>query len=984
MKDPAVFAVNRMDARSDHACVDERGAPLPSLSLDGLWGFAYFPGPEELDEALFVSGEPPREIRVPGHMQLQGCGRPQYTNVAYPWDGREPIAPPDIPKDNPTGLYIRRFTLPQGMPGARTVLRLEGAEPCCFVVLNGQFIGYAEDSFTPSEFDVSAALRPGENRLCVAVPRFCTASWLEDQDFWRFSGLFRGVSLHAETPVYVRDVALTPTPDDTLHSGGLGAEALIVAAEPGRARVTLRCGEHAAARDIELAEGPNRVTLSLPVPAPLLWSAETPHLYEARLCVEGVDGAFLAEARQEIGFRQFQMRNGLMLLNGKRIVFRGVNRHEWSAARGRAITAEEIEADIRLLKQNNFNAVRTSHYPNQSFFYRLCDRYGLYVIDETNLETHGTWLLRSIGLPGQTPLPDGDPVWRAAVLDRGESMRSRDKNHPCVLIWSCGNESYGGSTIYALSEQFRARDPHRLVHYEGIYHDRRFPGTSDMESRMYARPRAIARYLRRRPKKPFILCEYAHAMGNSFGSVDEYVALEDRYPQYQGGFIWDWIDQGLAREGQDAAATAGDFAVGGDFCDRPNDRYFCGDGLLFADRRPSPKLLEAKHLYAPLRLTIQKDGVLVENRNLFADTNEFCFEWTLTEDGLPAAQGDFLLDVPPGESGFMPLSLPAIGEGERVLTCRAVLKSACLWADAGHEAARGQAVLSATRRAAEVLAPAKVFTGMANIGVHMENGRAIVDRLTGLMTSLVMGREYLLSPPVPDFWRAPTDNDRGNGSPHRWRRWKAASLYRRGTPAFVNAKKGSVWALYHCGGVFYTLRYRFYAADALDIRLRLWPSPGHAPRVGLQLTLPPDFSHIRWYGNSAPEAAADRRNALNLSLNESTVSAQYTPYLNPQDCAGKTDLRYFTLADEEGHTLTLSADQPFSLSALPWTSHELENAPSAAALPPAQKTVLCVAGRQCGVGGDDSWGAPVHKPYRVKTGLGRSFTLRLRLEPPSR
>ncbi len=967
--DPETFAVNRLSARSDHENPDET-----RLSLDGDWGFACCARPEALDERLLYGGEPPESIRVPAHIQLSGFGAPQYTNVAYPWDGRERLKPPAIPLENPTGLYIKRFTL-SALPKGRAVLRLEGAEPCCFVTLNGVFVGYSEDSFTPSEFLVDGLLTAGENRLCVIVPRFSTASWLEDQDFWRFSGLFRSVYLRFETPVAVYDLSLVPTLDESLSSGLLDAQACVCAPAETEAAVTLRCGGHTVSKRLRLQAGRQDIRLSLPVPAPPLWSAEAPRLMEAELTLTGADGAPLCRARQDIGFRRFEMKDGLMLLNGKRIVFRGVNRHEWSAAHGRAITSEEIEADLRLLKQNNFNAVRTSHYPNQSLFYQLCDRYGLYVVDETNLETHGTWMLKSMGLGNQAPLPDDLPAWRAAVLDRGLSMLERDKNHPCVLIWSCGNESYGGKTLFELSELFRARDPHRLVHYEGIFHDRRYPDTSDMESRMYAKPRQIARYLGRRRKKPFILCEYAHAMGNSFGNVDEYTALEDGYAQYQGGFIWDWIDQALQ--------TEEGLAVGGDFFDRPNDRYFCGDGLLFADRRPSPKLLEAKFLYAPLRITPLEGGVTVQNRRLFCGTSDVRFVVTLRVGGQEIWRDGFLLDVPAGETRTAALTLPESG-GERILSCAALLSERTPWAEAGHELAFGQSLLRATDACAPSAAASRPFCGMANIGVHMNAARAIIDRRTGLMISLNNGREFLLSPVAPDFWRAPTDNDLGAGMPLRWRKWKIASLYRKSTPAFIHGKNGAVTALYHAGSVFYRVDCRFFENDTLEMTLRLCPTAGDAPHAGFCITLPPDFSILRWYGNSAPEAVSDRRSALNIGLNESTVDAQYVPYLDPQDCAAKTDLRWFTISDGAGYALELSSDAPFEASALRWTSHELEQAASLAALPPAGKTVVCASLARSGVGGDDSWGARVHPRYRVKTGRGLVFTLRLRLKrPPS-
>ncbi|MDO4571992.1 MAG: glycoside hydrolase family 2 TIM barrel-domain containing protein, partial [Clostridia bacterium] len=923
IRDPAVFAVNRLEAHADHTVLGADGAPAPVQPLDGEWELAFYERPEDIDEALLVSGEAEARVRVPGHLPLQGFGRPQYTNVAYPWDGREALRPPEIPRENPTGLYIRRFLLPELPADRRAVLCLEGAEPCCFVTLNGSFAGYAEDSFTPSEFDITDFLLPGENRLCVLVPRFATASWLEDQDFWRFFGLFRSVYIRFEESLHIRDLALRPLLDEGLENGRLELTLSLEARrDAGAARIELSCAGAELSAPLSLAAGRQELAFSLPVARPRLWSAETPHLYELRAVITDAAGGFLAGASAFAGFRHFACRDGLLRLNGRRIVFRGVNRHEWSCANGRAVTPEEIEEDIRLLKRNNFNAVRTSHYPNQSLFYALADRYGLYVIDETNLETHGTWMLKSLGLPGQTPLPDDRPEWREAVLDRGRSMLERDKNHPCVLFWSCGNESYGGRTLCELAAYFRARDPLRLVHYEGISRDRRYPDTSDVESRMYAKPRQVERYVRRGPKKPFLLCEYAHAMGNSFGNVAEYVALEDRYPAYQGGFIWDWIDQALLLPG-----AGGGLAAGGDFLDRPNDRYFCGDGLLFADRSPSPKLMEAKALYAPLRIRPERGGIAVENRQIFSGTEGLRFRWTRLSDGLPDAEGDFLLALGPGETGFYPLTLPE-GPGESILRCEARLAEDRLWAEAGHVLAAGEAVLHSAPASAPADRPARLFTGMANIGAHMKNSRAIIDRRSGLIVSLEGACEFMLAPLLPDFWRAPTDNDLGCGAPLRWGKWKLASLYRRSLPALTDAKKGRVTVFCRSGPVRYRLDYRFYEDDALDIRIRLYPLRGDAPRFGFQLTLPPAFDRFDFYGNSAPEAAVDRRSALRIERGEGRVSEQYVPYLNPQDCANRTDLRWLRLSDGAGHALRLSADVPFEASVLPWTSHELENAPS--------------------------------------------------------
>ena len=983
IRDPEAFAVNRLPAHSDHAWTDARGEAALTLPLDGDWEFAYYPAPEAVDEAVFSDATLPDTIAVPGHMQLSGYGTPQYTNVAYPWDGHAALIPPEIPDENPVGVYARMFALPKSWEGRRVTLTFDGVEPCCFVMLNGAFIGYSEDSFSPAEFDITARLLPGENRLVVLVPRYCTASWLEDQDFWRFCGIFRGVRITALPDVYLRDIESIALPAEDLRTATLTANVTIDAARAqSNARITLTCAGQTASCALSPTTGVQTYVLTLAVSSPKLWSAEAPHLYDARISVTDADGTELTASTQAVGFRRFTMQDGVMRLNGKRIVFRGVNRHEWSATHGRAITQAEIESDILLLKRNNFNAVRTSHYPNQTAFYRLCDQYGLYVIDETNLETHGTWMLRSMGLPCKHILPDDRPEWRKAVLDRGQSLLERDKNHACVLLWSCGNESFGGKTLYELSQYFHARDPHRLVHYEGVFRDRRYNDTSDVESRMYAKPRQMEAYLRKRPKKPLLLCEYAHAMGNSFGNVDEYVALEDKYAQYQGGFIWDFIDQGLDPRAVPNAPKQSAFCVGGDFFDRPNDGYFCGDGLLFADRSPSPKLAEAKALYAPVRIAITPDCITVTNRNLFASAANLQFVWSIAENGAPFADGGFTLDVPAGESGRFPLpDSVAYGERQGEIVCSCAAKLACdtPYAPAGHEVAFGQAVLRAALPEATAHTPARIVRGLANIGARMAHSHAIVDRRTGLLVSLRRDAEMLLSPITPDFWRAPTDNDIGNGAPHRWAKWKIASLYRLCSTAFASERKGRIRAWYCSRGVLYRVTYRFYEDDALDMTIRLYPTPGDAPRVGFALTLPPSFHRLTWYGNDEREAASDRKNARRIARCEDDVRTQYVPYLHPQDCADKTDLRYLTLSDDAGHSVTLSSDAPFTASALPWTSHELENAHNCDALPPITKTVVCAAGGKCGVGGDDSWGAPVHRPYRIKTGGGRTFTLHIRL-----
>lgn len=977
LQDPEKFSVHRLAAHSDHVCLDREGKPLGAVSLDGEWRFALFEDMETLLTAMRAGKAPEGKIRVPGHWQTQGWGRPQYVNTQYPWDGTDDIVPPQLPARNPLGLYQRRFDLPETWGGRAVRLVIEGAEPCCVVYCNGSFVGYSEDSFTPAAFDLTPFLRGTDNALWVIVPRFCTGSWLEDQDFWRFSGLFRSVRLYAVEPVHIEDMDLRPALSPDFRRGTVALRATILAKERKTARAALCAAGCEIQRTFSLAPGVNEWEMELAVPQPLLWSAETPHLYELELRITGEDGAFLAGARQKIGFRSFCLQDGLMRLNGKRVVFRGVNRHEWSCRTGRAVSREEMEWDVRTLKQNNFNAVRLSHYPNQSYFYELCDTYGLYVMDETNLETHGTWMSMGRAARTEHTLPGDHPQWREAVLDRGRSMLERDKNHPCVLFWSCGNESAGGATLFALSQWFRRRDSSRLVHYEGIFYDRAYPDTSDVESRMYAKPEEIASYLSGHPTKPYISCEYAHAMGNSFGNTEEYTALEDRFPLYQGGFIWDFIDQALL------TAPAGEepyLAVGGDFGDRPNDGYFCGDGLVFADRTLSPKMEEARFLYAPLVITCSEQGVRVRSRRLFLSTKDIRFTLTLAADGRPIREEVFRLEVPPEETGWYPLSF-ALPEtpGELTLTCTAALDTQTRYAGAGHEVAFGQAVLkkAAPREAPE--RPAVLLPGNANIGVDMGATHALISKATGELYSYRRdGVEYLETPLRPDFWRAPTDNDRGSGQDVRWAHWKTASLYRTLLRLETDVPGGTVTARYAAPGtpaITYSVTYRCFAGGRVEVTLALEAVAGTAPCAGFTLGMPAGYDRLSWYGNTQRESYCDRQNGCRLGLGTALVKDRLTPYLHTQECGNLTELRLLRVGDGQGRGLRFTAPAPFEGTVLPYTSHELEQAECRRRLPPATRTVVGLYAGKSGVGGDDSWGARVHEKHLLHTDQGLCFSV---------
>ena len=553
VKDPQYFCDGRMEAHSDHMYYrseEEREDEETSYrhSLNGLWKFHYarnYASTVAGFEEDSYSCKDWEDIYVPAHIQMEGYDAPQYANVQYPWEGHEELHPGQIPERfNPVGSYVKYFHVPENMKGKRVFISFQGAESGLALWLNGTFVGYSEDSFTPSEFELTEYLKEGENKLAAQVFKWTASSWCEDQDFFRFSGIYRDVYLYTVPEVHVYDLQIRSIPDETLKKASLE----IVTKTWGKVKMKLtlsRKGE-ILLQDEKALDGEDTCTWE--ILNPLLWSAEEPNLYDLDMEVYDENGMLQEIIPEKVGFRRFEMKDGIMTLNGKRIVFKGVNRHEFSSVTGRHVSREELIQDIVTMKQNNINAIRTCHYPDASPIYRLCDEYGLYMIAENNLESHGSWDVAELTGDYTDIVPHNKPEWLGMMLDRVNSMYQRDKNHPAILIWSCGNESFGGKDIFEMSEFYRKNDPTRLVHYEGLFHDRSYNATSDMESQMYPSVEAIKDFLAKDDSKPFICCEYTHAMGNSCGAMHKYTDLTDAEPKYQGGFIWDYIDQSIYKK----------------------------------------------------------------------------------------------------------------------------------------------------------------------------------------------------------------------------------------------------------------------------------------------------------------------------------------------------------------------------------------------------------------------------------------------------
>ncbi len=983
LSDPEVFQVNRCPAHSDHKFYrnrEERKAGENSLiqSLNGTWKFGYAENPSERKIDFYkeeVCCEEFGEIQVPGHIQLQGYDRCQYINTMYPWDGQEFLRPPYVSEEyNPVGSYVKEFELSEGLLEKQVYLSFQGVETAFYVWLNGVFIGYSEDSFTPADFLVTEILKPGKNKLAVEVYKRSSASWLEDQDFWRFSGIFRDVYLYAVPKIHVRDLFINSSLRENYTKGSVKVRMNLSGETEGCFTIILKDAEEkivSVKENIPLAEYTEE---ELDVGNVFPWSAENPYLYDLELEIRDAQGNLTEIVTQKTGFRNFEMINNIMCLNGNRIIFRGVNRHEFSPERGRAITKEDMIADIRILKQNNMNAVRTSHYPNQSFWYELCDQYGIYLIDEANLESHGSWQKLSKCEPSWN-VPGSLPEWKEAVVDRARSMLERDKNHPSILIWSCGNESYAGEDILAMSQYFKERDPSRLVHYEGVFWNRAFDHISDMESRMYAKPEEIIEYLEQADKKPYISCEYMHAMGNSCGGMELYTKLEKEYENYQGGFIWDFIDQAVWKQNEDGSRR---LAYGGDFDERATDYCFCTNGIIYADRRLSPKMQEVKQLYAPVGIQVEKDRIIVENKNLFCDLSRYVFKEQTAKDGILISSRELKFEAAPGMKAEC-LANPIPQEaGEYTVTVTAHLKETCAYAKAGHEVAFGQGIFNVEAPKVEKnhKKDFKVIYGDVNVGVKGNNFSAMFSRSEGGIISLIYyGKEYITRTPKLTFYRAATDNDAGMGASYRDSGWLAASLGMRFVPdsfkvredihfleieVEYEAKYPEVfrckvcWHITDCGELELTANYPGIKSEEF------------VPLFGIDFKMKKELEAFAYYGYGPEENYSDRMCGARLGIFESTVKDNLSSYLIPQECGNREQVRWIRVLDKEKKGICFrTGDKPFAASVLPYSAYELGNAMHAEELPPCEYTWVRLMAAQTGVGGDDSWGAPVHQQYKL-------------------
>lgn len=992
---PEVFQVNRLEAHASLIPYEEIYSSENYLLLNGDWKFSFAENPEKRIKNFYENDYDTtgwKEIKVPGHWQLQGYDYPQYTNKLYPWHGKENVKVGFAPTEyNPVGSYVRSFQLHEGFKNRPLYISFQGVEAAFYLWINGEFVGYSEDSFSPSEFDITPYVIDGENKIAVEVYRWCDASWLEDQDFWRLSGIFRDVYLYTTADAHIYDFSVITDLDDNYTNAELKIKAKVTNYfEKEMEDMTLEAllydknnslvYNEPLKMKVDLNNKPEMVLeISKLIENPLKWSAEQPNLYNLVLTLKDNTGDIIETAHCYVGFRKFELKDGFMKINGERILFKGVNRHEFNCKYGRSISYEDMVYDIKLMKKFNINAVRTSHYPNNVLWYELCDKYGLYVIDETNLETHGMWELGHY--KEEEILPGSHPEWTAAVIDRCNSMFERDKNHPSILIWSLGNEAYGGENFIKMHDFLRSKDSTRLIHYEGLFHHRATEAASDMESQMYTKPRDVEAYALSNPKKPFILCEYSHSMGNSNGNLFKYWELFRRYPILQGGFIWDWIDQALLTKTENGIEY---LAYGGDFGDTPNDNNFCGNGIIFADRTLTPKIYEVKKCYESIKIEaidLCQGKFKIYNEFLFTNLNEYSLQWNIDKNGVSIFEGSMEVDVKPNsyESIDINYELPKANsdEDEYILNISFVLKNDTMWAERGHEVSFEQFKLLPELKHIEK------FTGkfsdiiinndLNKIIVEGKDFSAIFHKSKGELVSYrYKGLELLKSPITPNFWRAVTDNDRGNYLEQRCNSWREAGKNKilknisiEDFKSLLQIKVSFILPTTIASECI--VFYEIYGDGTIKITETLVPGSDmpEIPEVGMMFVMDRAFENLTWYGKGPHESYWDRNKGAKIGLYKGKVSEQFVPYLRPQECGNKTDVKWATLVSDEGIGLIIKGSPAIELNALPYTPFELEENDHAYKLHQSDKVVVRVNYKQMGVGGDDTWGAKTHEEFTL-------------------
>lgn len=955
------------------------------LSLNGEWKFKYF---ENYNQVDFGFAEPhfnSREwdtIDVPSCWETEGYGVPQYCNVQYPWEGRERVSAPFAPTEhNRVGCYIKKIRIPEKFRRSRTVITFDGVSSAFYLYVNGLRFGYSESSFNTVEFDITKALYPGENVIALEVFSYSTGSWLEDQDFWRLSGIFRDVYL-SFTPIgYINDFLISHELDNDFKSGSLSAQVELEGVlDNGELEMNIydRNGDIAAFTSRTIS-GMGKYVLRATIPFVNLWSSESPYLYTVVFTLRNSRGIEQEFVSCKTGFRKIEIKNSVIYLNGKRLVLKGVNRHEFCLDKGRSVSREIMGRDVAIMKANNINAVRTSHYPNSPYWYELCDEYGIYVIDENNLESHGTRGQHSDSLQ---LLPASLSEWTNACMERISCLYERDKNHPSVICWSLGNECSAGENFKKMYDYLKEKDKTRFVHYESVWDgDVKETNVSDVYSYMYLKPDELERKLRVSRDKPHMLCEYSHAMGNSCGANKAYIDLLDRYPHFAGAFVWDFVDQAILAKNEDGKEY---FAYGGDFGDTPNDGNFCGDGLLFADRTESPKMEEIKRLYQNVEIRgVKPESGIIEIKNNFMFTNlsEYNLHWQQFKEGIVVDSGDVMLDIKPGETKRIEIGIDSRIKQEWYLNIILELRDSTRWAKAGHIVAKEQFVINEYKFDRYSLFGTEIATKTeyGTIYIYGQNMEVRFSKRTNKLYYFEKNGAVIFDRPIePNFWRALTDNDRGCHQGVRCACWRDAG--RDATFRLDNMKENGEKVTLETsfrvhtlpesrGKIIYTIttsgihvEYEFDSDRSLP----------EIPELSIMLMLDRRYYRLEYLGRGPHENYIDRNISASIGLYKTNINELYTPYLKPQECAERTGVRYAVLCSENDK-IRFEADEEMEINVSKYSIDSLERAKHSYELSEDDTVYVRIVHKQMGVGGYDSWGATVPEEYQIPSGKKYKF-----------
>ena len=964
------------------------------VSLNGTWKFRYSPSPSDRPVKFYRKNYNVGrwdDIKVPGNWEFQGFGVPIYVNIPYEWT-TDP-KPPAVPvEQNPVGSYRRTFEVPGNWDQKQVYIHFGAVKSAFYLWINGEFVGYSQGSKTPAEFDISSYIRPGENSVSLEVYRWSDGSWLECQDFWRVSGIERDVYLEARPKVHVSDFFCRSQLMSNYRDGMLDLDISLrnVSELTRSVNVKIQLYKLGAIQslwedelDAEVRSGGEvRLNTSSAIGGVLPWSAEVPNLYELVMVVADSAGEVLESVTSRIGFRTSEIRNGQLLVNGKPILLKGVNRHEHDPVTGHYVSRESMLKDIRLMKEYNINAVRTSHYPNDPEWYRLCDEYGLYVIDEANIESHG------MGYEPDRTLGN-DPVFMKSHLDRTIRMVERDKNHPSIIIWSLGNEAGNGVCFDATYDWIKTKDHTRPVQYERAEMER----NTDIFCPMYMKINGMVNYARELHDMPLIQCEYAHSMGNSTGNLQDYWDVIEDNAQLQGGFIWDWVDQGMAAENAE-----GEFywAFGGDYGpdDVPSDSNFCMNGLVFPDRSLQPAIEEVKKVYQHIGFEstpFYDNRIRITNKYDFRTLEGMDIHWELTGEGHVLQSG--VIKNPALPAGMtqdfdLDLSRDIVKTNtEYFLNFRAVTNRSDGILPAGHLVAKEQFLINPGASVDQLIFRwleesnelPSVKETVDGLQVNAGPVTYLINTTTGLIESMELnGKKLMEQGPAPEFWRAPIDNDFGNKMDERLSMWKSypeklafseLSWSPDSLTFFVRSKY-----LYEDGKSGYTLTYVFSGTGEVAVLADLVIHPRDAgypemPAFGLELVLPGGLEQLEYYGRGPHENYVDRNTAAFVGLYKSNVDAQYVPYPAPQENGNKTDVRWLVLHDEAGDGIMFRGLPKFEFSALHYSREQLSRrTPGIRHMSDPEKedqVYLRLNKMQMGVGGDDSWGAKTHARYSI-------------------